>query len=489
MKKRQILCGVKRLGQVARKTKTSKKTQENGDSKDIESVETADEATLSSTDENESELTAEVSETSDTPEPQENVDEALDETPQPDEVEEVSAASDAEDATDSEETPSDAESEGSGASDATEDMDAADEGEPVDTTVAGVVPAQAEPVRTEPVAPPKPAPAPAPSAFPLVLGGLIAGAAGFLIATFAVPEGWPNPPSDAPVVASDPETTARVESLSGELAALTERLDNLPEPTTEVVATESVDLTPLIDRLDTIEGETGGLRDAISSLEQAASELSARVDEIAERPAIVSPDGSAAMEAQLETFRRDLDAVTEAARAEIEEAQSRASQIEAEAAAAAADAARNAAMADIRAALESGEPFADALGALGDAPDALTSVATEGVASMASLQNGFPDAARSALQEVQTVPEDASTADRMASFLRRHTNARSLAPREGDDPDAVLSRAEAALASGDVPAALAELDALPDDAKAALQDWIDAASARANAVAAMNEME
>jgi hypothetical protein len=74
------------------------------------------------------------------------------------------------------------------------------------------------------------------------------------------------------------------------------------------------------------------------------------------------------------------------------------------------------------------------------------------------------------------------------AFFRTQTQARSLTPQEGDTPDAVLSRAEAALAEGNVAAALAELEALPDDGRAAMQVWIDSAEARAAAVSAAGSL-
>ena len=77
---------------------------------------------------------------------------------------------------------------------------------------------------------------------------------------------------------------------------------------------------------------------------------------------------------------------------------------------------------------------------------------------------------------------------RLAAFVRRQTNARSLSPQEGDDADAVLSRAEAALRDGDLGAALAELEALPDAAKPALSDWISAAEERRDAVSAVESL-
>ena len=57
---------------------------------------------------------------------------------------------------------------------------------------------------------------------------------------------------------------------------------------------------------------------------------------------------------------------------------------------------------------------------------------------------------------------------RMASFLVSQTGARSLEPREGDDADAILSRAEAALRQGDVAGARALVAQLPEVAQTAM---------------------
>jgi hypothetical protein len=49
----------------------------------------------------------------------------------------------------------------------------------------------------------------------------------------------------------------------------------------------------------------------------------------------------------------------------------------------------------------------------------------------------------------------------------------------------VLSRAEAALAQGRLPEALADIDALPEPVQGAMADWIASARARAEAEAAL----
>lgn len=353
--------------------------------------------------------------------------------------------------------------------------------------VPGVIPASIESVSR----PSPPAPTPPPSSgtgpFGLVLGGLVAGAIGFLVATFAVPEGWPDPqPSGTEALETSlSEQGARLDTLAAEMADIR---NSAPQ------AAGGSDLSPLSDRIAEVEAnsETARVRiaDALSALESRIAEFEARLSDLEARPAAAAgPDGSAAMEARLEEFRQQLDTVTADAEARIAEAQERATRIEAEAAEAARAAERAAALASIEAALDSGSPFDEALGVLADAPEALSAVASDGVATLGELQAAFPEAARAALAEAQTVPEDASTGERVAAFLKRRTNARSLSPREGDDADAVLSRAEAALKAGDLTGALAELQALPEPARAAMSDWISAAETRSAAIDALTALE
>ena len=101
---------------------------------------------------------------------------------------------------------------------------------------------------------------------------------------------------------------------------------------------------------------------------------------------------------------------------------------------------------------------------------------------MATLRDTFAPAARDALAAARagTVETDRS----LGSFLRRQLGARSVEPREGDDPDAVLSRAEAALTQGRLQQTLDEIAALPDPARAALADWTALARLRLSALGA-----
>ena len=63
-----------------------------------------------------------------------------------------------------------------------------------------------------------------------------------------------------------------------------------------------------------------------------------------------------------------------------------------------------------------------------------------------------------------------------------------MTPKEGDDPDAVLSRAEAAVAAGKLQDALNELAALPEAARSALSSWEAAANARVAAMTAAADL-
>ena len=64
------------------------------------------------------------------------------------------------------------------------------------------------------------------------------------------------------------------------------------------------------------------------------------------------------------------------------------------------------------------------------------------------------------------------------AFLRSQAGMRSLAPREGDDPDAILSRAEAAVRAGELQTAIDEIGKLPETGQTAMADWVADAKAR-----------
>ncbi len=338
----------------------------------------------------------------------------------------------------------------------------------------------------QPAAPDAPPPIPpqtaeqrGPGFVPLVLGGLIAGAIGYAIPTFFM--------SDTAVELD----TARIEAVEAELAALR---DAAPAGGTEDGAApidlSSIEATQadLAARLDNLTTRVAALEGSAASGTAAGAstantntggdQLAARVEALASDVAALSQtvEGNGAEIAGLS----DLPARLDALEAELAALRSETTSVEDEAQALAREAARN----QLVLAIDSGLPFAEPLSVLGDAPDALVAVAESGVATAAALSSDFPALARDALSEARA---GETVEGGLGSLAGRFLNSRSLEPREGNDPDAILSRAEAAMRAGDVDTALAELSELPEAARAPFADWIARAEARRDAQAALNE--
>lgn len=332
-----------------------------------------------------------------------------------------------------------------------------------------VPPFGALPPGPEPIAPaPEPLPVPARRGNPLllVLGGLIAAAFGFALAQ-AVPDGWPLAATSRQLADLDTRLTAQDRKLAeltpdtglaDRLAALEARVAGLPDPGAEITAlrAELLGLGGTTSELEALKVDLDRLRADLAAVPRAAAD--------------------------------ELEALKAAAQTEREAAEARTAALQAEAEATARSAVLRGAVLRVQAALEAGGAFDTALADLAGAglavPGALASHA-EGVPTLAQLQAGFPDAARAALAATHTPDPGAGLTDRLGAFLKAQTNIRSVTPREGADPDAILSRAEAALHGGDLTAALAELDKLPPEAAAAMADWRAQADTRAAAAAAV----
>lgn len=277
-----------------------------------------------------------------------------------------------------------------------------------------------------------------------VLGGLIAAGVGFGLAQY-VPNGWPLQDTAALQTALQAQQ-AETGALKAQLAELAAR----PAPQA------SID-PGLMDRLTALEAKQPA---DLAPLQQKLAELEQKLKMIEAMPVNGATPSAAALAAQ----KAAADAV-------LKQAEETAVQITADAEAAGKAAEARAALSRLQAALDSGAAYASALPSLGEVPAILTENAETGLPTLAALQEAFPPAARSALEAALRANMGESWTDRVTSFLRTQTGARSLAPREGDDPDAILSRAEAALGAGDITTALAEIDGLPTEAKTALAEW------------------
>lgn len=283
------------------------------------------------------------------------------------------------------------------------------------------------------------------------------------------------------------DQAAVIEGLQADLAQMAERpVEAAPAPDLSEdfaalraqLAAMQGDLSGLADRPVTVEGDEAATA-AIAALQ---AEIAMLTDRLA---SIETPDTSRIEE--LEAALAETNASAEAAlAAKAEEAEGLAQAL-ADAEAANADvtakAAAATAMAALRSAVETGAPYGEALAAYGAAtgaaaPEALAATADTGVTPLAILERDFADAARDALDASVRATMGTETGDRVGAFVRSQLKLRSLTPREGDDPDAVLSRAEAALRDGGLAQTLEELAALPEAGQAAMSDWMALASAR-----------
>ena len=341
-------------------------------------------------------------------------------------------------------------------------------------------PTPAEKVKEPPRRPPEPKRGGAGSFVGLLLGGVAAAVIGFVAARTVVPEGWPFPgvpPEEDPLAAA-------VETQGAALTAIGDRLNAL-DATLEEVKSDTSAIDALRDSVAT----------RLDGLETGALEIADRLDAMDTRLSSVeklAPEGTAAAEMAAEAYAKELAQLREMFQGELDEidaAQAEASALEAQLAETAKAASGRAALARVEAALDTGEPFetalADLTGATGvDAPPALSAVAADGVPTLAELQAAFPEVARAAIEaDIRTSVEDGSM-NRMQAFLQTQLGTRSLEPKEGDSADAVLSRAEAALKTGDLSTVLAEIDTLPEASKPAFADWRAQTETRAAALAA-----
>lgn len=303
---------------------------------------------------------------------------------------------------------------------------------------------------------------------PMVLGGVVAGGLGYGAATYI------QPADSAQTLV---ELTAKLEAQADELKALRGELDS-QSGGAEALAKAQEQLTVVGQGLKTVEAD---LQDGLAKLDGFES----RIGTLEKAPlAEASPEAVAAYEKELEAFRASL----EEQRAEVEAIAASAEEKREAAEAAAQDARVYSALSEIQTSLETGSDFGAAVTALAgagvDVPEALKSQ-SGGVPTVKVLTESFAPAARKALAAAR---KETGGSGGFGSFLKTQLGARSIAPREGDDPDAVLSRMEAAAKDGQFDAVLSEAEALPETAKAPLSQWLENAQNRKAAVDAVDAL-
>jgi hypothetical protein len=307
--------------------------------------------------------------------------------------------------------------------------------------------------------------------WPLFLGGVATSALGFGGALFLA-KTYPQVIG----IAVNPGVDQRLSDHDKRLTDLAGALAALPAPGNDPQTDNALEAA-IADQKSANAKDVADLTKRLSGLETQLAALTARQDSLeASAPA----DGVASTAA--------INAATEAATSRANAAEEEAARAKAEAEAILKKSVQREALGELQSGFENGAALNGALSKLADTgisiPDDLASQA-QGVPTLAALRRIFPAAARDALAASLAETAGGGVISRMTAFLRSQIGARSLTPRAGDDPDAVLSRAEAALGAGDLAVALSEIAALPDAGKARLAEWTGLAARRLAAGAAI----
>lgn len=318
-----------------------------------------------------------------------------------------------------------------------------------------------------------------------LFGGVLAAGIGFGLSHFDVLKLQP--------AADDSAFKARLDTLAADIGALRADLTDRTGTLDSAIAAARTDASTATAAL---EARLSAASEAGATLPDQLAVLAKRVDALdtALATAGQTSDGTvsqaaiAGLTASLETMKAEVaalkakpveaadpEALRQVAKAELAAWEAANSErIRAEQAAAEQAAAQAAALSSLRQAAESGVPYARELASLGQlaVPEIITKYAEIGLPTVVSLTEDFATPARAALDASLRAQAGEGLGDRLWSFLRVQTGARSLSPREGTDPDAVLSRAEGALRQGKVADSLTELAALPPEGQAAMADWM-----------------
>lgn len=226
--------------------------------------------------------------------------------------------------------------------------------------------------------------------------------------------------------------------LGEDINALSSRVAALEDTgTAGTLETLTEEVNALGDRLDAF--EAAATPDELSSLQAAFDDLSAAMTGLSDRVAALAEDAEARSQTQA--------------------------------------AARALAVANLRNAAASGEPFLTELTMLSEfgvaaaALEPLQDAALSGVPSRQTLADAFPEIADAILTASSTLDPDAGFWEVFWHNARNAVVVVPTTPVEGDDPPAVVSRMRAAALSGDFATALAEREGLPPEGLEASEDW------------------
>ena len=312
---------------------------------------------------------------------------------------------------------------------------------------------------------------------PMFLGGLCAGAIGFGIAI--LPDYFNSNDQLGSLLLDQKEIHDQIISLSETVSELT----NIGPP-----ANFSEELDPFRISLSKLSAD---IMVNSSAQEQEITALKERIYLLENRPLNggVSASVIQSYERELTQIRAEIEAIVNKAAGEIEQAQGEAAMLEVAAQAISQENVAASALIGIEAAISNGTGYSTLLEELKlilglNVPEVLSANAQLGVVSLNKLQDEFPKLARVSLQAARMEGDGTG----FGAFLKAQLGFRSLFPREGTSPDAVLSRAEASVAAGNLQVALVELIDLPKSGQLVLQDWSERARTRLSVLNALSEL-
>lgn len=349
--------------------------------------------------------------------------------------------------------------------------------------------------------------------WPVFLGGIVAAGLGAGGAYYAIPH---LPAAWQPVPPQPVEATPEIDlaALKGELAA---EIDSRTAAVQAAVQTEipAQIQSALAAQQETLEksvqdaaraalaelpagtSSTGDAA-ALTALQAAVAEVQSRLDAQAQHLQQVATQSVSdpALSAQVEQMAQhaaqlqdQVQAAAAAAEQKLADAQAQAANLQAETQNATRKAQAVGALALMQSAIDSGAPRDRALADLQAAGVEVPAALSAEVPTLQILRDGFATAARAGLRE--SLKAEAGTQDALGvigNFLKVQTGARSIEPREGADPDAVLSRANASVEAGNIAGALTEVATLPDTGRQAMAGWVAQAQAYVDAQQAMADL-
>lgn len=310
-------------------------------------------------------------------------------------------------------------------------------------------------------------------------GALVGLALAYGLASFGF---WPQPTTTTPDLSQFDARATRLESVIASRETESEQMvDRITALEAQIAGIEPASTEGLAAQadLDALSGQLGELSSRIEAIAAGASG-----DEVSE-----VADNLSGLSAQIEDVAGRLDTlepqmaevrpVIEAALTRLDDLDARiADQSDFEAVAAERDRATQlpAALGALESAIASGQPFAAQLAGVEtllpdlDIPSQARAAANSGVAPASGLLAQL----RAAIPQMLAARPQDEQASWAQTLIDQAASAIALRPTEGDTPQALVGRTEAALDAGDLDAARTAFSALPDAMQAAAPGFADA---------------